>query len=558
MCPFRSNPHFRHELKQLKKPSSRSDPTPQKRDRSPIKAPQPEALLAAIVASSEDAIASKTLEGIVTSWNVAAERVFGFTAQEMIGQSILKIIPPELHEDEQRILSELRAGRRVKRYETVRLRKDGTRIDISLTVSPVRDSSGHIVGAAKVAHDITALRVLTAERERLLEAERFARSQTEKMSRLKDEFLATLSHELRTPLNAIQGWAVLLQHPGSTPQDVARGLEAIARNVRIQTQLVSDLLDMSRIVSGQVALEVRPTSLQELLRHAIDTIKTSADSKSIRIQTLFDSRIGPVRGDPTRLQQVLWNLLTNAVKFTPKGGHIKVILERVDSHVEVAIEDSGVGIEPDFLPYVFDRFRQAEAGISRRYGGLGLGLSIVKSLVELHGGFVKAKSPGKDKGATFIIALPVFHLKAGDDRPARSDPVDEIGLPHLGGANILLVDDDLDGCELVSTILGREGAQVHCVASGREALQLLARRNFHLILSDIGMPDMNGYEFIREFRKVEQERSTWTPAIAITAYAGAEDRKRALLSGYQMHLAKPFEAPELIAAVGSLQHAARR
>lgn len=518
--------------------------------------PQPSELLAAIIASSEDAIASKTLRGIVTSWNAAAERLFGFTAEEMIGQSILRIIPPELYSEEDRILEQIRRGQRIERYQTVRVRKDGTRVHISLTVSPILDSAGKVVGAAKIAHDITRLHALIADREKLLESERSARTQAERMSRLKDEFLATLSHELRTPLNAIQGWSELLQHPASRPEDVKRGLEAIGRNVRIQAQIINDLLDMSRVISGQVLLEVHPTRLQEVLDHAIDAIRTSAENKSIRIQTLIDSKIGPVRGDPTRLQQVLWNVLSNAVKFTPKGGLIKVILDRVDSHVEVTVEDSGIGIDPDFLPYVFERFRQADSGISRRHGGLGLGLSIAKSLVELHGGSIRAKSPGKDLGATFTVALPLFHVRPEEDRALRispSDPLQTIELPRLDGTKILLVDDDVDGCDLVSAILTSRGASVRCLAASAEALQILRQERFDIILSDIGMPEMDGYEFMRTLRKAEEGHARLTPAIAVTAYAGSADRQRALLSGYQMHISKPIEAAELVAAIASLR-----
>jgi PAS domain S-box-containing protein len=518
--------------------------------------PQPAELLAAIIASSEDAIASKTLEGIVTTWNAAAEELFGFTAEEMIGQPILRIIPPELHQEEDHILSEIRSGRRIERYQTVRVRKDGSRVHISLTVSPIRDSSGKIVGAAKIAHDVTKVHSLMADREVLLESERSARAEAERMSRIKDEFLATLSHELRTPLHAIQGWSELLQHPRAKPEDLKRGLEAISRNVRIQTQIVNDLLDMSRVVSGQVMLEVQAASLQDILGHAIDAIRASADNKDIRIQTLIDSTIGPVRADPTRLQQVIWNLLSNAVKFTPKGGSIKVVLERVDSHVEITVEDTGIGIEPDFLPFVFDRFRQADSGISRRHGGLGIGLSIVKSLVELHGGSVRAKSAGKNKGSTFSVALPLFHVRPQNDRLSAvtpSDPLQTIELPRLDGTRVLLVDDDADGCELVSAILVARGADVLCVTSGPEALQVVSQEQFNIILSDIGMPDMDGYEFMRALRRTEKGSSRLTPAIAVTAYAGAVDRQRALMSGYQMHIAKPIEAAELIAAIASLK-----
>src|SRR6185312_7848728 len=307
------------------------------------------ALLAAIVASSEDAIVSKTLDGIVTSWNGAAERLFGFAAAEMIGQSITRIIPNDLLHEEVEILAKLRNGERIERYETVRLRKDGQKLDISLTISPVRDPKGRIIGAAKVAHDITARRraerslqerelqlsKLVAERELFLQSERAARSEAERLSHVKDEFLATLSHELRTPLNAIQGWASLLREGKVKPEDHEHGLEAIERNVRIQMQLVNDLLDMSRIISGKVHLEVQPIHLHEIVNNAIEAVHQSADAKNIRIRKMLDSRIGLVRGDPNRLQQVLWNLLSNAIKFTPKGGRVQVVLERVNSHAEI-------------------------------------------------------------------------------------------------------------------------------------------------------------------------------------------------------------------------------
>lgn len=526
-----------------------------------------EALLAAIVASSEDAIASKTLEGIVTSWNQAAERLFGYSSEEMIGQSILRIIPPELHPEEDHILAELRRGNRIERYETERVHKDGRRLHISLTISPLRDASGKVIGAAKVAHDVTELRErqaqlkqVAADRELLLQSERSARAEAERLSRLKDEFLATLSHELRTPLNAIQGWTQILRHHNASPEDFKRGLEAIDRNVRSQTQIVNDLLDMSRIISGHVLLEVRPMNLPEAIQAALDSVRPSADSKGIRIQTLLDTRLGPVRGDPHRLQQVLWNLLANAIKFTPKGGRVTVTLERVDSHVEVTVEDNGIGIDPEFLPYVFDRFRQADAGIGRRYGGLGLGLSIVKSLVELHGGSVRAKSLGKDRGSSFTVALPVYHVRIDDAdqrRALRSDPLQTIELPRLDNTRVLVVDDDLEGCAIMARMVEVRGAQVRCIASGREGLELLSQEAFDILLSDIGMPDMDGYEFMQCVRRLPQGQARSIPAIAITAYARPEDRQRALLAGYQIHLSKPIEAQELIAAIASLTNLRR-
>jgi PAS domain S-box-containing protein len=544
--------------------SSNRDPTAEEADRA-------RALLAAIVMSSEDAIVSKTLDGIVTAWNISAERLFGFTAAEMIGESITRIIPEELQHEEVEILAKLRRGERIERYETVRLRKDGEKLDISLTISPVRDSSGKIVGAAKIAHDITARRrverallereaqlsKLLAERERFLESERAARSEAERLGHMKDEFLATLSHELRTPLNAIHGWAALLRRGRVKPEDYDRGLEAIERNATIQVQLVNDLLDMNRIISGKIHLDVRPLHLHDIVSNAIEAVWQSAVAKDIRIQPLLDAGIGLVRGDPDRLQQVLWNLLSNAIKFTPKGGHVQVVLERVNSHAEIHVEDNGIGIRAQFLPYVFDRFRQADPSTTRRYGGLGLGLSIVKNLVELHGGTVRVKSSGENHGSTFTVSLPISHVRA--DEPytrtpgnVASDPLEALALPRLDNVRVLLVDDESDGRAVIARVLEEQGAHPVCVSSAREALETLSREQFDLLLSDIGMPDMDGLELIRRVRGLEQSRAGLIPAIAITAYARTEDRQRSLLAGFHMHLSKPIEARELIASIAGL------
>ncbi|MDB6011280.1 MAG: sensor hybrid histidine kinase [Gammaproteobacteria bacterium] len=531
------------------------------------------ALLAAIVMSSEDAIVSKTLDGIVTAWNNAAERLFGFSAAEMIGESITRIIPKELQHEEVAILAKLRAGERIERYETVRMHKDGQKLDISLTVSPIRDSAGTIVGAAKMAHDITARRraerellereaqlsKLSAERESILESERAARSEAERLGRMKDEFLATLSHELRTPLHAIQGWATLLRERRAKPEDFDRGLETIERNVRIQVQIVNDLLDMSRIISGKIHLEVQPLYLHDIVSHSLDAVRQSALAKEIRIQPLLDTRIGLVRGDPSRLQQVLWNLLSNAIKFTPKAGRVQVVLERVNSHAEISVEDTGIGIRPEFLPHVFDRFRQADPSTTRQHGGLGLGLSIVKNLVELHGGTVRVKSSGENQGTTFIVALPISHVRADERYPshpqaAAPNPLDLMELPTLSNVRILVVDDESDGRAFIARILEDRGASVTCASSGQEALEALSRNHFDLLLSDIGMPDMDGFELIRRVRALDKSRTGPIPVMAITAYARAEDRQRSLLAGFHMHLAKPIEARELIASIAGLIH----
>jgi signal transduction histidine kinase/CheY-like chemotaxis protein len=399
------------------------------------------------------------------------------------------------------------------------------------------------------------VRAGAAERDRLLESERAARSEAERLSHMKDEFLATLSHELRTPLNAIQGWATLLRRDASSEEDRQRGLETIERNVRAQAQIVDDLLDMSRIVSGKIHLEVQPMQLHEVIDSAIEAVRQSAEAKGVRIRRLLDSSIGWIRGDAGRLQQVLWNLLSNAVKFTPRGGSVQIVLERVNSHVEIVVEDTGVGIPREFLPYVFDRFRQADATITRRYGGLGLGLSIVKTLVELHGGSLRVKSAGENQGSTFVVALPISHVRAeesGLHRVFPSDPLNAIELPRLDGIEVLIVDDEQDGRALIARILQERGARTTCASSASEGLGYLEQRSFDILLSDIGMPDMDGYEFLRRARQLRRADQGQMPAVAITAYARPDDRQRSLLAGYQMHLSKPIETGELVAGMASL------
>lgn len=722
--------------------------------------------LQAIVNSSQEIIVSKTLDGIVRSWNPGAEREYGFTAQEMIGQSIKRIVPPELYVEEDELLARVRQGEHIERYETTRSARDGRRVDVSLSLSPIRDAQGHIIGAVKIGHDISArrraeaalreearaletlnrvgqsvaahldltkavqavtdaatelsgaafgaffynviseeqksywlyalsgasreaferfpmpratevfgptfrgegvvrsndiradarygrnapyegmpqghlpvcsylavpvvsrsgevlgglffghpepgvfteraerlvtgiaaqasiaidnarlyeaaqreiaarsqaeealrgierqLRQVAEEREQLLESERAARSETERLNRIKDEFLATLSHELRTPLNSMQGWAALLRQKTISAQDRERGLEVIERSVRAQTQIVNDLLDMSRIVAGKIHLEVRPVQLHELIEAAVQSVTPTAEAKQIRIQTLLDTRIGLVRGDPNRLQQVLWNLLSNAVKFTSRGGRVQVVLERVNSHVEIVIEDTGIGIKAEFLPHVFERFRQADPSTTRRYGGLGLGLSIVKSLVEMHGGSVRVKSAGEHRGATFVVALPISLVRAEDAlQPTTcsvwADPLDNVELPRLDGIAVIVVDDESDGLALAVRILQDQGAHVESATRASSALELMRMQHFDVLLSDIGMAEMDGYELIRHVRALDRERSGAIPAIAVTAYARSEDRQRSLLAGYQMHIAKPIEARELIAGIASLLRLSR-
>jgi PAS domain S-box-containing protein len=395
-----------------------------------------------------------------------------------------------------------------------------------------------------------------AERERLFVSEKEARERAERETRMKDEFLATLSHELRTPLNAILGWANILR-TSATPEDIAEGVEVIERNARAQTQIIEDLLDMSRIVSGNVRLDVQRIDLVPVMKSAIESVKPMAAAREIRLTSVLDPLAGPVAGDPARLQQVLFNLLTNALKFTQKGGRVQVVLERVNSHVEISVDDTGQGIAPDFLPHVFDRFRQADASSTRAHRGLGLGLAIVKNLVELHGGSVRAKSPGQGMGATFSILLPVAIARIEGDaerrHPVRAADTAAADVDcDLEGVRVLAIDDEADARHLVMRILSACGATVETAASADEALTMLKDSKPDVLISDIGMPGEDGYAAIRRIRQLGAEAGGDIPAIALTAFARSEDRTRAILSGFQMHMAKPIEPSELIAMVASL------
>jgi len=402
------------------------------------------------------------------------------------------------------------------------------------------------------------MKQLAEEREHLLGAERAARAEAERVSLMKDEFLATLSHELRTPLNAILGWAQILRSRNRENHDLQEGLEVIERNTRVQAQLIEDLLDMSRIISGKVRLDVQPVDLPDVVKAAVASVRHAADAKNIRLQVVLDPLAGPVRGDPNRLQQCFWNLLSNAIKFTPKGGRIQVSLERVNSHLEVCVVDSGQGIKLEFLPHVFERFRQADASTTRHHGGLGLGLSIVKHLVELHGGSIGVKSAGEGQGATFCIELPLMVVLAPEPTISREHPrgitsvTSAADLPSLEGITVLAVDDEPDARNLLKRVLEECGARVFVAASAAEGLAIVLRERPDMIVSDIGMPSEDGYAFIRQVRKLKPEEGGRTPAAALTAFARAEDRTRALRAGYQTHVAKPVEPTELTAVVASL------
>jgi PAS domain S-box-containing protein len=527
--------------------------------------------LAALVASSDDAIIGKDLNLIVTSWNFGAERIFGYTAEEMIGTSIMRLIPPDRLEEETEILARIRRGQRLDHFETVRLAKDGRRLDLSMTISPIMDASGHVIGASKVARDISerkkaeeALKkameeaaVANRERLQLLDSEREARSQAERASRMKDEFLATLSHELRTPLNAVLGWANILRHGNLQGEELKQGLDIIERNARVQAQIIEDLLDMSRIISGKVRLDVQWIELPAVLNESIETLRSTAQAKGVHLRASLDPFARPISGDPSRLQQVFWNLLNNAIKFTPKDGKVEVLLKHASTEVQVSVIDTGEGIAPEFLPYIFDRFQQGDASTTRRHGGLGLGLAIVKQLVELHGGKVRVQSDGLGKGATFSVHLPLTAVYSEPEKEGHlpeatlreNPPMPEVSLADI---QVLVVDDEIDARDLVKKLLEMAGATVSTAGSASEAMEHILAGRPDVLVCDIGMQEEDGYSLIRRLRASEKKEEGVLPAIALSAYARSEDRTKAIRSGFQIHLAKPVEPAELLAVISSL------
>jgi signal transduction histidine kinase/ActR/RegA family two-component response regulator len=397
---------------------------------------------------------------------------------------------------------------------------------------------------------------LEVKRQQLLASERDARRAAEHANRLKDEFLSTVSHELRTPLTSINGWALMLQAGRLDAAQSARALETIVRSARSQNQLIGDLLDVSRIIAGKMRLDIASINLGSVIEAAVETVRPAAEAKGIRLSSLGDPAAETIPGDAERLQQVVWNLLSNAVKFAPKGGRVEVRLERADSQVEIIVSDDGQGIKPEFLPYVFERFRQEDSGTDRQQGGLGLGLAIVRHIVELHGGTVRAASDGLGKGATFTVALPIARSRAASPdelrdyaavgRLAPQNP------PTLAGVRALFVDDEADARELITMMLVEGGAEVRTAVTAAEALAACDEWRPDILISDIGMPGEDGYTLMKELRARESERGGHIPAIALTAFARREDRRRALSAGFESYVPKPVEPAELLAAVASL------
>ena len=442
---------------------------------------------------------------------------------------------------------------------TLLITRDGSKLPIEDSGAPIRDSDGNMVGVIVVFHDTSDRRRVEQEREALLRSEQEARMEAEAADRLKDEFLATVSHELRTPLSAILGWSAMLNLGDVDAETSANALKVIERNARSQASIIDDILDVSRIITGKLNIEQRPVDLAPLIHTAVDTLHPAATAKGIKLTVAFESEPGLVTGDPARLQQIVWNLVSNAIKFTPAGGRIAVHLTREDSHLELSVSDTGIGISKPFLPHVFERFRQADSSTTRAHGGLGLGLAIVRHLVELQGGTVSAESAGTGQGSVFRVRLPL--ASTADLQPETEEhaaaPLVRADDPlrrefDLSGLRVLVVDDEQDTLEIVSLLLRRYGATVRTSLSSRHALEVFNDWKPNVLISDVGMPGEDGFTFISKVRSLPPEAGGETPALALTAYFREEDRLRSLAAGYEMHVKKPVEPFTLAEAVARL------
>ena len=516
--------------------------------------------LAFHVESSPLAVVEWDSDFRVSRWSKSAERLFGWKAEDVIGKHVNEwqfvfaddVDAVALVTNRQREGVEVQGVLRNRNYT-----RDGSILYCEWYNSVLRDDRDKLVSVLSLVLDVTAREKSEEERAASLVRERDARRHAEEADRLKDEFLATLSHELRTPLTSILGWASMIRNGEVEGANAMRALETIERNARSQARLIDDLLDVSRIITGNLRLDLNPLNLTTIIEAAVDALRPTADVKDIQLRMEYISADCLVKGDPNRLRQGIWNLLSNAIKFTQRGGNVNLSLYCVDETARLTVSDTGEGISESFLPYVFDRFRQAEASISRRQGGLGLGLAVVRHLVELHGGTIEAESEGLGKGSTFTVDLPLAQERRDparaeerrreiERRHSRSDRV------RLDGLHILLVEDDDDSRKLLGTMLKRYGAKVTSTKSAAEAIDVFSQELPDVLISDIGMPEQDGYELIRKVRNLPVDRGRTIPAIALTGYASRKDRERALTSGYDRHMAKPIEQAEIIAAIASL------
>ena len=482
--------------------------------------------LAAIIESSDDAIVSKTLQGIIRTWNRGAERIFGWTADEVIGKPINIIIPPDRQVEEPQILARIQRGERVDHFETVRLTKHGRLIDVSVTISPVRNASGQIVAASKIARDITLQKEIHRELQQAKEAAELA-------NRAKDQFLGVLSHELRTPLTPVLAELSHLEELTDLPESIRGNIAMIRRNIETEARLVDDLLDVTRITRGKLRLHFEVVDLNEAVRAVVAMLQSQIDQKAIELTIGLRARGHQVWADPGRLQQIILNLLSNAVKFTPEGGSISIRTANAedDKLIRLEVSDSGIGIDPQMLPRLFTAFEQTER--TRRLGGLGLGLSIARSLVELHRGTIRASSAGHDQGATFVIELPTTQREP--QRPAATGAHSE----PLSGFRVLLVEDHADTRTAMARLLRAIGCAVQSAGTVREAVELTERGEFDLLISDIGLPDGSGTEIMRRLRPRKVR------GIALSGFGQEEDVKRSQEAGFDAHITKPVNIQAL-------------
>lgn len=494
----------------------------------------------------KQAVIATNLEGVVTYWNAFAEELYGWKAAEAIGKNIFDLTVASLSKQQaDEIFSQLQTGGSWSGEVLVK-RKDGSVFPAAVNDSPIFNEKKELIGIVGVSSDISERKQAEEERAKLLDAERKARSEAEQANRLKDEFLATLSHELRNPLNVVIGYADILQrNTGKHSHEfVAQAAETIRRNALAQSRLVSDLLDLSRLQMGKLSLNRQPISFSTIISDAVDTVRDEAAARNIAVNVAIDDEILLVEGDPIRLAQIAWNLLNNAVKFTLATGQVNISLGRDGDEARLVIADTGQGIAPEFLPYVFEIFRQADASSSRRHEGMGIGLALVKQLAELHGGRVKVQSEGHGRGATFTVWVPLYLEEAATATAATSTPT------ALKGKSILVVDDSRETTEMLSTLLTLEGARVLTARSGLEALKLVHDHDFDLIISDISMPEMDGYQLLQEIRA--KSRANKTAAIALTGYGRETDVKHAEAVGFSAHLTKPLDIDQLMKAVRRL------
>lgn len=491
--------------------------------------------LAAIVSSSDDAIVGKDLNSIVTSWNSGAERMFGYSASEMIGVSIMRLIPKSNQAEEDHILARIRGGERVDPIETVRVKKDGRLLDVSITVSPIRDSTGRVVGASKVARDIS-------ERKRAEEKLHEAKVAAEKASQAKDDFLALLSHELRTPLTpALAAASYLAEHEDLLPE-FREEVTAIWRNVQLEARLIDDLLDLTRITRGKIELRREAVDAHRLLRNAVQIAHQDTLAKQIDLKLELHAKAFHVWADPVRIQQVFWNVLNNAVKFSEKEGHITIRSSNDGTRFVLEISDTGIGIEPEQQERIFQAFEQGEPSVSRRFGGLGLGLAISKTLLDLHGGSISVQSKGKNLGATFRVTLEVVDAPVATSVTASGRDAGAERSLH-----VLMVDDDADTRRILSRLLSKCGHEVATVDCVQGALKFLDSERFDILISDIGLPDSSGYELVREAKQRQSLKG-----IALSGFGAEDDVRRSMEAGFDYHMTKPVNFQDLRSLLGKI------